>query len=72
MAALSDIAKKHMDAAIAEAAETGYGADDIARTMLTFAIHAMRQSKKPKEILEELQYVADNLDPDREYTFMRP
>ena len=72
MASLSDIAKTHMDAAIAEAAETGYPADDIARTMLTFVIQTMRQHQDTKAIIDELQYVADNLDPDREYTFMRP
>lgn len=72
MAGLSDIAKKHMDAAVAEAAETGYPPDDIARTMLSFVILVMREHKEPKDIIDELQYVADNLDPDREYTFMRP
>lgn len=72
MAALSDIAKKHMDAALAEAAETGYPPQDIARTMLSFAINVMRDNSDMQTLADELNYIIDNLDPDREYTFMRP
>lgn len=72
MAALSDIAKKHMDAAIAEAAATGYPAEDIARTMLSFVVQTLREGSGPQALAEELRYVIDNLDPDREHTFMRP
>jgi hypothetical protein len=72
MAGISDIVKKHVDAAVAEAGETGYPPHDVARTLLTFAIQIWREGRDTKEIVDELNYVLDNLDPDREYTFMRP
>ena len=72
MAQLSDIVRKHVDALSAEAAQNKFPSADLARTLLSFTIQIWRESRSPEEIAEELKFVLDNLDPDQEYTFMRP
>lgn len=72
MASISSIVKKHVDAAVAEAGETGYSAEDTARSMLSFVMAIYRENREIPEIAEELRYIIDNLDPDEQYAFMRP
>jgi len=72
MASISSIVRKHVDAAVAEAAETGYSAEDTARSMLSFVMQIYRENREIPQIAEELIYIIDNLDPDQEYAFMRP
>ena len=72
MVAVSDIVKKHFDAALAEGAEHSFEAETIARTMFSFVMAAYRQSRSIEDIRQELAHEMDNLDPDEEYAFMRP
>ncbi len=72
MAGISTIVRKHVEAAVAEAAETGYSAEDTARSMMSFVMQIYRETREPKQIAEELVYIIDNLDPDQDYAFMRP
>ncbi|WP_417519375.1 hypothetical protein [Minwuia sp.] len=72
MVAISTTVKKHVEAAIAEAAETGYSAEDTARSMLSFVMAIYREHREIPDIIEELQYTIDNLDPNKEHAFMRP
>lgn len=69
---LSNLVKKHLDAAVAEAGEQGHPPDIVARTMLSFVIEVYRQQRDIDDIRSELQYAMDNLDPDQDYEFMRP
>ena len=72
MASLSTIVGKHVDACVAEAAENGIDKSDVARTLLSFVIQLWRESRSTEDIAGELRFVLDNLDPDEEYSFMRP
>ena len=72
MASLSEIVSKHYEAALAEAAGTGYPAEDVARTVLAFVVQTYRATRPIAAIADELRGVIDNLDPEGEYTFMRP
>jgi len=72
MSSLSTIVAKHVDATVAEAQAAGFPPDDVARTLLSFVMQIWREHRSPAEIADELRYVLDNLDPDEEYTFMRP
>ena len=72
MAQLSDIVRKHVDAAIAEAAENKYPPEDVARTLISFAVQTWRETRDTQAVADELRYILENLDPDQEYTFMRP
>lgn len=72
MASLSEIVSRHYDAALAEAGGVGYPPEDVARTALAFVVQTYRASRPLDEIAAELRGVIDNLDPEAEYTFMRP
>jgi hypothetical protein len=69
---LSQLVKKHIDAAVAEAGDDGHPPDAVARTMLSFVIEIYRSNREADDIRAELQYAMDNLDPDQDYEFMRP
>lgn len=70
--ALSSIARTHFEAAAAEAAKTGYPRDDLARAMLAEVIRAYISSRPLEDVARELIAAADNLDPEKDYAFMRP
>ncbi|MDF1736445.1 MAG: hypothetical protein P1U37_14230 [Minwuia sp.] len=72
MASISSIVRKHVDAAVAEAAETGYSREDVARSMLSFVTNIYKETRSPDEIASELRHEIENLDPDAEHAFMRP
>lgn len=72
MASISSIVKKHVEAAVAEAAQTGYKREEVARTLMSFVLQIYRETRPAEDIAEELRYVLGNLDPDQDYTFMRP
>ena len=72
MASISSIVRKHIDAAAAEAAETGYSREEVARSMLSFVMNIYKESRPVEEIAAELRHEIDNLDPDAEHAFMRP
>ncbi len=72
MATPSQIAKKHYEAALAEAAAASIPADTMARTLMSFLMVTYREHYSIEQIREELTNLADNLDPDEEYLFMRP
>ena len=72
MASISSIVKKHVEAAVAEAGETGYTREEVARNLMSFVMAIYRESRPVEDIAEELRYMIDNLDPDERYYFMRP
>ena len=66
------MARSHIDAAIKEAGETGYRSDEVARAVFAEVLRIWRDTRKPEEIAQELIAAADNVDPKKDYTFMRP
>ncbi len=72
MAAVSDIVKKHFDAALAEGALNDHDAETVARSMFAFVMACYRETRDAEDIREELAYQMENLDPDQAYEFMRP
>ncbi len=69
---VSNIVKRHLDAAIAEAGQQGHSPETVARTMLSFVIAVYREHRELADIRDELIYTIENLDPDTDYEFMRP
>lgn len=57
---------------VAEAAEKDIPADLVGRSLLNEVIEIYRQSRSYDDIASELHFVADNLDPDTDFEFMRP
>ena len=68
---VNDICRDHLAAAI-KAAGSNSSADVVGRAMLSQIIAVWRQERSIADIKSELEYAADNLDPDEEYVFMRP
>jgi len=66
------LVKGHIDAMMAEAAEKNIPADIVGRTLLNEVIEIYRRTRSNDDISSELRFVADNLDPDTDFEFMRP
>ena len=66
------IAKKHFEAAVAEAEAEKAGVDVLARHMLSLVIQTWLKERPLADVQAELINTADNADPDNDYMFMRP
>jgi hypothetical protein len=42
------------------------------RALLSEAVELNRLEREVADLAQELQFLADNLDPERDYAFMRP
>jgi hypothetical protein len=67
-----EIAKRHFTAALAEAAAELESPDTVARCMLNLVIETYLKTRAIKDVRSELQFVAENCDPDTDFMFMRP
>ncbi len=63
---------RHIEAALAEAAEHKIGEDVVARCLLSEAIRLFKLGRSNDDIAAELTAAADNLDDDSPLVFMRP
>jgi len=68
----SAIAKRHFDEAIKEAIAAGYDADSTARYMLNLVVEKYLETRSLADVRSELQFVAENCDPETDFMFMRP
>ena len=66
------IARCHFAAATAQAKAEGQDLDAVARTMLAEAVKSMLERRSVKDVQAEILAAADNVDPDKDYMFMRP
>ena len=72
MSAQKDLVGRHVEAMLAEAAEANIPSDLIGRELLNQAIAVFQLERSVEDIASELTFTAENLDPDTEFTFMRP
>lgn len=68
----ASIAKRHFDLAIQEAIAAGYDAESTARYMLNCVVEKYLETRGVADVRSELQFVAENCDPDTDFMFMRP
>ncbi len=66
------IAKRHLDAAIAEAIAAGDDAEATCRYLLNAVVEKYLERRSVADVRAELQFVAENCDPDTDFMFMRP
>lgn len=66
------LVKNHIEQLLARAKEQDIPSDLIGRELMNQVIEIYRLERSNEDIAQELQFVADNLDPDTEFTFMRP
>lgn len=67
-----DIANAHMDAALAEAELNNLSKDALARCFLSRVIEVYLSERTLADVASELQSAIEHLDPDEDFTFMRP
>lgn len=72
MSDIWSIVHPHVEAAAVEAAKAGHPADTVGRALLGMSIELFRRTRGPDDIRRELEAALENLDPDEDYTFMRP
>ena len=56
----------------AQAAEAVYDEQQMARALMTEVIAVYKRQRTQQDIAHELQFLAENLDEDQDYAFMRP
>ncbi|MAB23561.1 hypothetical protein ACS8E9_00950 [Pseudomonas neustonica] len=66
------IAKEVMAQAIEQAAAAGYDEQALARGLMTEVINVYKRGRSHADIASELAFLADNLNDDEDYAFMRP
>ncbi len=65
-------ARQELEAALLRAQEQGYDRQLALRALLAEVVELSRQSRGIEDLAQELMFLADNLDPERDYAFMRP
>ncbi|HEY1027185.1 MAG TPA: hypothetical protein VGE28_06090 [Pseudomonas sp.] len=65
-------ARAAVQADLHSAAEQGFDSLMALRALLAEVVEQNRQRRELRELAHELQFLADNLDEDRDYAFMRP
>jgi hypothetical protein len=71
-AAARELVDRHLQALLTEAGALGIEHDLTGRLMLDAIVAHWRQTRSTADIASELEFARANLDPDAEYTFMRP
>lgn len=66
------IARSHVDASLAEAAESGIDADALLRALLATLSERYRELKGADDLRAVLQFQLDNASGDEDHMFMRP
>jgi len=66
------ICLKHLEAALTEASAFGIPADVVGRAMLGQVVRHWLSERTVEDVRSELSFAMDNLDPDQDYSFMRP
>ena len=67
-----ELVQRHVEALIEAAATAGVPADVAARLLLQEVVEIWKRNRSLDDISSELKFVADNLDPDTDFEFMRP
>lgn len=61
-----------MQQALSQAAQAGYDEQDMARALMAEVITVYKRKRSQADIAHELGFLAENLDEDQDYAFMRP
>ena len=65
-------AKEQLQRSLETAGAAGHEPGLALRALLSAVVEESRAHRSPADLAQELQFLADNLDDDRDYTFMRP
>lgn len=65
-------ARRELEDSLQRAREQGYDPLLSLRALLSAAVELNRLEREAADLAQELQFLSDNLDPERDYAFMRP
>lgn len=65
-------ARAEVERSLQQARELGIDPVLALRALLSAVVQCNQQVRTPKDLAEELLFLADNLDDQRDYAFMRP
>ena len=65
-------ARQELEACLERALERGFDPLLSLRALLSEAVELNRLEREVADLAQELQFLADNLDPERDYAFIRP
>ncbi len=68
----SDIARHHFEAALAQAAASQQSRDATVRAFIYLVGEALMRDHSVEEASRQIISIAENIDPDADYMFMRP
>lgn len=68
----SEIASRHFAAMLAEANAGGQDSDGMCRALLGLVVAKYLETRSVSDVKSELQFLAENCDPDADFAFMRP
>ncbi|OUR75469.1 hypothetical protein A9Q83_18050 [Alphaproteobacteria bacterium 46_93_T64] len=72
MSTVTEIAQNAINAALDETNKKSLSEDALARALIAEAIAIYRKTRSANDIANELEFIAENIGDDEEYTFMRP
>jgi hypothetical protein len=72
MSEQQDLARKHLEALMAEAQTAKVPKDVVGRALLAQLIESWLENRDWENVASELRFTADSLDPDTDFEFMRP
>ncbi|MCC5885490.1 MAG: hypothetical protein JJT88_03550 [Gammaproteobacteria bacterium] len=72
MAGAYELARQHLDSAMAAAAAADIDPDRFAKAMLSELLQRFRQRRSAEDIRSEVAFELENLDGDQDFPFMRP
>ena len=68
----AEIANRNFAAAMDEAKTTGQDSEAICRALLNLVVAKYLETRPVDDVRSELNFLADNCDPDADFAFMRP
>jgi hypothetical protein len=72
MSRINELVDRHVGAMLAEAQAESLSTDVLGRTLLARVIGIYAMTRSWDDIAAELQFAAENVDPDTEFHFIRP
>jgi hypothetical protein len=72
MSEQQDLARKHLEALMAEARTAKLPKDVVGRALLAQLVESWLEGRDWENVASELRFTADSLDPDTDFEFMRP
>lgn len=72
MAGPYELARQHLDTAMATAAAENIDPDRFAKALLSELLQQLRRRRSAEDIRSEVAFELENLEDDQEFTFMRP